>query len=68
MPQVGSKQRMVAGVGGDPAGDGDLLLVAAGEALHLALGAGVDLQPNDGAADAASLAAARIGPQSRAGR
>ena len=47
-----------AGVGGDPAGDGHLLLVAAGEALHLGLGAGVDLQPLDGAADGRRLAAA----------
>ena len=53
MPRVGSKQRMVRALGGDPAGDRHLLLVAAGEPLHLALGAGVDLQPLDGAVDAA---------------
>ena len=58
-----------AGVGGDPAGDGHLLLVAAGEALHLGLGAGVDLQAVDGGADGGALAAAvDRAPGARGGR
>src|SRR5258708_1038433 len=38
--------------GGDPAGNGDLLLVTAREPLDFALGARVDLQPSDGVVDA----------------
>ena len=58
---------------GHPACDGHLLLVAAGQATHLALGARVDLQPLDGALDAALLVthvdetpAAWPGPHGRA--
>ena len=42
---VEAEQRLHAA--GDPAGDGHLLLVAAGEAAHLTLGARVDLEPLD---------------------
>ncbi|BCH14071.1 hypothetical protein MesoLjLa_09220 [Mesorhizobium sp. L-2-11] len=40
---------------GDPAGDRHLLLVAAGQPLHLALGARVDLQPLDRTDDPGSF-------------
>ena len=50
-------------IGGDPARDRHLLLVAAGQALHLALRARVDLQPLDRAADhARARGACRSGP------
>ena len=69
-PDVDAARRVEAedgaGARGDPAGDGDLLLVAAGEPLDLALGARIDLQPPDGVVDAGLLLRRMSsGPQAR---
>ena len=59
MPRVGSKHSSVRTPVGDPARDGDLLLVAARQAPHLGLGAGVDLEALDGGTDRALLGVRR---------
>ena len=56
-PARGVETEQGAHIVGHPARDGHLLLVAAGQAPHLALGTRVDLEALDGTLDAALLVA-----------